>query len=151
MSPRVSPDIKPANKTKPTIISMCMKNSASQQRYSTAINFLLLLLLLLLLPVPQTSPPNPSLRQSNTTRQSSTTSIANHQLQTLTTTTSVRQRRERERKLRRGWSGSCVLYEGDVVFMNLIVDWMRFSSLQLRPYLWFLSGSRLFFSTYLFT
>lgn len=37
ISPNVSPDIIPANKTKSTIITICKKNCASQHSYSTAI------------------------------------------------------------------------------------------------------------------
>lgn len=39
MSPSVSPDINPANKTTRTIINMWIKNSISQHRYSTTIPF----------------------------------------------------------------------------------------------------------------
>lgn len=39
MSPSVSPDINPANRTSRTIITMRTKNSVSQHRYSAAIQF----------------------------------------------------------------------------------------------------------------
>lgn len=68
ISPRVSPDINPANKTRNTMIPICMKKLESQHLYSTAI-LVNLLLVLLLPPLPcillQPQSPKLKTRQRN--------------------------------------------------------------------------------------
>lgn len=78
ISPRVSPDIKPANNTRSTITKMCTKKFVSQHLYSTAIQLALALCLsaFSLLQNPERQKENPSLCQRGNNHQNSNSSIS---------------------------------------------------------------------------